>query len=95
MVNHPLRSKKRTWHAEARRRLNEPKKHWNLPRIQVGSDLHLLEMALSERGKLVEALGYLADVVETALDAGLFLSVDGKRPDVPALRIARDLLAEG
>lgn len=43
---------------------------------------------------LFEALDYLADVVEVALDSGLFLSIEGKRPDVQALRQAREALAK-
>ncbi len=90
MVNHPNRSKRRTWHGDARQRL-QGKRGIDIP---VGGDMHLLEMALAERGKLVNALRGLADVVESALDAGLFLSVDGKRPDVQALRIAREVLED-
>jgi hypothetical protein len=46
-------------------------------------------------GDLFNTLQYLAEVCETALESGLFLSVDGKRPDVPALRQAREVLARG
>jgi hypothetical protein len=54
MVNHPKRSSHPRWDTTARMRINQS-------RIAVGSDLHLLEMALKERGELIAALqGVLA-----------------------------------
>lgn len=46
----------------------------------------------SDRLAIYGALRDLVEVVESALDAGLFLSVDGKRPDVMALERARPLV---
>lgn len=42
---------------------------------------------------LRDRLADLVDVVESALDAGLFPSVDGKRPGVMALLLAQRALA--
>lgn len=78
MVNHPNRSKRRTWHGEARKRLSTV-------RIATGSDLHLLEMALKERGELI-----------VALQGVLAMSVSGTKFsewECPALDAARTALA--
>lgn len=45
-------------------------------------------------GELVAALLALADAVQTGLDAGLILSVNGRRPDIMALAQARAALAK-
>lgn len=44
--------------------------------------------------RLRRALSDLADVVEVALDGGLFVSVDGNRPNLMALSAARLALDE-
>ncbi len=43
---------------------------------------------------LLAALRYLTDVVESAVESGLFLSIDGKKPDVMALQSARLAIAK-
>ena len=43
---------------------------------------------------LLAALRDLVEVVESGLDAGLILSVDGKRPELQALRVARETIAQ-
>lgn len=43
---------------------------------------------------LLAALQEIAETIEVALDRGLFLSVDGKRPDVMALLDAKRAIAK-
>jgi hypothetical protein len=76
----------RTWVYKARRRLAEKSvaRQRGLAggRISVGSDLHLLEMALAERAKLIEAV-----------DA-LLRSTDYADDNRPLMRSVREALEE-
>jgi hypothetical protein len=45
------------------------------------------------RDELYDALAALCEVVESAINTGLFKSVDGNPPDLQALRVARTALS--